>query len=222
MVSDAQHAVIIRYGPGIGAAVADAFAAEGHDLSLVARAQGKIDAAATAFSSRGVKAVGIAADAGDEAALALALHEATDRLGPASVLVYNAAHWRPGPVLGTSAASLVDDFRTCVSGALVAARLLAPAMIQAGRGTILFTGGGLALHPSPEAPSLSIGKAGIRSLSLMLVKELAPHGIRVGTVTIAGSVAPGTPFAPERIADAFLALHRSPPDPATAENVFRG
>ena len=73
-----------------------------------------------------------------------------------------------------------------------------------------------------EAPSLSVGKAGIRALALMLAKELEPNGIRVGTVTIAGEGAVGTPFAPEKVAKAFLALHNTPPDAATAEIVFRG
>jgi len=95
-------------------------------------------------------------------------------------------------------------------------------MIARGGGTLLFTGGGLALHPSPQAPSLSIGKAGLRALALMLAQELAPAGIRVGTVTIAGMVAPGTAFAPQRVAEAFMALHRGAPDPSTAEIVFRG
>lgn len=77
-------------------------------------------------------------------------------------------------------------------------------------------------YPSPQAPSLSVGKAGIRALALMLAEELAPMGIRVGTVTIAGQVEPGTAFAPERIAEACLSLHRGQPDPKTAEIVFTG
>lgn len=99
------------------------------------------------------------------------------------------------------------DFRVCVVGALIAARALAPAMVAEGRGTLLFTGGGFALYPSSSAPSLSIGKAGLRSLALMLAEELRPQGLKVATITIAGSIAEGTPFAPSRIAAAFMAAH---------------
>ena len=56
----------------------------------------------------------------------------------------------------------------------------------------------------------------------MLADELAPHGVRAGTVTVAGTVAPGTAFAPERIAAAFVRLHRTPPDPAGSEIIFDG
>ena len=90
-----------------------------------------------------------------------------------------------------------------------------------GGGSLLFTGGGFAMHPSAGAPTLYIGKGAIRALALMLADELAPQGIRSGTVTIAGAVgANGIP--PERIAEAFIALHRGKPDWASAEIVLRG
>lgn len=222
MTSNKGPAIIIGYGPGVSRAVAKAFAGEGHPLALIARDAAKLDSAVSALGEKGVKAQAFAADAGDATSLTHALDAVRDAYGDAEVLLYNAAFWRHGPVLGTTPESFDADFRVAVTGALVAARALAPAMIAAGRGTLLFTGGGLALYPSPQAPSLSVGKAGIRALALMLAEELAPHGIRVGTVTIAGEVAPGTAFAPEKIAEAFLSLHRGLPDPKTAEVVFTG
>lgn len=215
-------AIIIGYGPGVSGAVAEAFAREGYPLALIARDPAKLDGAIQTLRSKGVDARGFAADAGDAASLTAALAAAKADLGDAEVLHYNAALWRPGPVLETTPESFDADFRIAVTGALVAARALAPAMIAAKRGTLLFTGGGLALYPSPQAPSLSVGKAGIRALAMMLAQELAPHNVRVGTVTIAGEVAPGTAFAPEMIAGAFLDLHRGRPDPATAEIIFDG
>lgn len=222
MTSTKGPAIIIGYGPGVSGAVAEAFAREGHPLALIARDAAKLDAAAAAFRARGIEAQGFAADASNAASLTGALDAVRNRFGDCEVLLYNAAFWRPGPVLETTPESFDADFHVCVTGALIAAQLLAPAMISAGRGTLLFTGGGLALYPSPQAPSLSVGKAGIRALALMLAEELAPKGLRVGTVTIAGEVAPGTAFGPEKIAEAFLALQRGAPDPTTAEIVFRG
>lgn len=215
-------AIIIGHGPGVSGAVAEAFAREGHPVALVARDAAKLDAAVAALAATGIHAQAFAADAGDAASLARALNSARAAMGDPEVMLYNAAVWRPGPVLETTPDSFDADFRVCVTGALVATRLLAPAMIAKGHGTLLFTGGGLALYPSPQAPSLSVGKAGIRALALILAEELAPKGIRVGTVTIAGTVAAGTAFAPEKIAETFMLLHRGAPDPKTAEVVFRG
>jgi NAD(P)-dependent dehydrogenase (short-subunit alcohol dehydrogenase family) len=215
-------AIIIGYGPGVSGAVAEAFAREGYPLALIARDTVKLDAAAAALRSKGFEAQAFTADAGDAAALTAALAAVRTAKGDAEVLHYNAALWRPGPVLATTPESFDADFRIAVTGALVAARAVAPAMIAARRGTLLFTGGGLALNPSPQAPSLSVGKAGIRALAQMLAEELAPHNVRVGTVTIAGEVALGTPLAPEKIAEAFMILHRGPPDPKTTEVVIAG
>lgn len=219
-MTDRTNAVIIGYGAGIGAAVARAFGREGFSLALVARDAAKLAAASTELAEQGHAAAGFAADAGDAASLTAALEAARARFGDPGVLIYNVATWRPGPVLASSADDLLADFRICVAGALVAVRLVVPAMRARGTGSILFTGGGFALFPSPVAPSLSIGKAGIRSLALMLAQELAPAGIRVGTVTVMGQVKPGTRFDPDRIAARFVELHHGRPDPATAEISF--
>ena len=79
-----------------------------------------------------------------------------------------------------------------------------------GKGTILLTGGGLALNPFAEVSSLAIGKAGIRSLAFSLSQELKESGIHVGTVTICGTVEPETHFDPDTIAQSYLALHKQP------------
>lgn len=215
------NALIIGYGPGVGDAVAKMFAREGYSLSLIARNQEKVAEAASKFNSHGGRAQAFSADAGDDRSLTAALQSARSAFGDAEVLVYNAAFWRPGPALDLTADLLIQDLRICVAGALTAARFVAGPMRARSRGSILFTGGGLALYPSASAPSLSIGKAAIRSLSLMLASELVGSGIRVGTVTIAGTVAPNTSLSAERVAEAFLGLHRSPPDPLSAERVLK-
>jgi NAD(P)-dependent dehydrogenase (short-subunit alcohol dehydrogenase family) len=221
IMTDERHAVIIGYGSGIAAAAADAFGREGHALTLIARDRTKVQAGAAELASRGFKSIGLVADAGDPQELSAALGEARLRQGHPTALIYNAAAWRAGPVLGLTDTELVADFRVCVAGALMAARTVAGPMRAQRQGSILFTGGGLALHPSRHAPSLSIGKAGLRLLALMLAEELAPDGVKVGTVTIAGTVAPGTSLSPERVAKALLDLHRDRTDFTRAEIVLQ-
>jgi NAD(P)-dependent dehydrogenase (short-subunit alcohol dehydrogenase family) len=58
--------------------------------------------------------------------------------------------------------------------------------------------------------SLGAGKAALRNLAFSLHADLAPAGIHAGTVTICGTVKPGTAFDPDRIADSFWALHAQP------------
>jgi NAD(P)-dependent dehydrogenase (short-subunit alcohol dehydrogenase family) len=78
-------------------------------------------------------------------------------------------------------------------------------MAHDGRGTILFTGGGLALCPEYGAgvSSLAAGKSALRGFTYALAKEVAPEA---ATVTIAGTVKPGTSFDPYQIAEVYWAL----------------
>lgn len=205
---------VIGFGPGIGAAVARRFAAGGFDVRGLARDPARHEA----LAGPGVTLA--AADAADPASLSAALGSRV------RVLVYNAYRMTP-LVPGPSALTPGDaaaDFAVNVGGALAAIQAVLPGMRAAGQGSILLTGGGLALDPTGwlAAASLAIGKAGIRSLAHALHAELAPEGIHAGTVTIAGAVAPGTAFDPDRIAEAYWQLHMDPPGGFRAEIIFKG
>jgi NAD(P)-dependent dehydrogenase (short-subunit alcohol dehydrogenase family) len=65
--------------------------------------------------------------------------------------------------------------------------------LEAQKGSVLFTGGGLALHPNADAGVLSVGKAAIRAAALVLAADLAPRGVSVHTITIAGLIRPALP-----------------------------
>jgi short-subunit dehydrogenase len=99
-----------------------------------------------------------------------------------------------------------------VVDAVVATQVAAPAMQAAGGGTILFTGGGFADHPVPALATLSLGKAALRSAATILSAELAEARVRVASITIAGPVAPGTPFDPNRIAERYWQIVHSDGD----------
>src|SRR5690606_19887741 len=117
------------------------------------------------------------------------------------------AQHAPGRPMKVPLDELVANFRTNVVGALVAARAVAPAMIERGRGSILFTGGGFATAPAADYTSLSMDKAALRSLTFTLAQELGAHGVHVATVTVHGFVQTGTQYDPGRIARAFVQLH---------------
>ncbi|MBR0655521.1 SDR family NAD(P)-dependent oxidoreductase [Plastoroseomonas arctica] len=205
---------IVGFGAGVGAAVARRFAAGGFDVLGLARDPSRH----AGLAGPGIKMA--MADAADPSSLAQALPAGTE------VLVYNAyaATMAQGGPSSLSPEAITADFAVNVAGALAAARAVLPGMRAAVRGTILFTGGGLALDPTGWLPaaSLAIGKAGLRSLAQTLHAELAPQNIHAGTVTIAGTVAAGTAFDPDRIAEAFWDLHSDPPGGFRAELIFRG
>jgi NADP-dependent 3-hydroxy acid dehydrogenase YdfG len=213
--------VVVGVGPGIGNAVARRFGAAGHPVAVLARKKDALDAFARTLAGEGIRAGAYVADAENPASLKDALAAVDHDHGVVDVLVYNAAVLRPGGPLDVGIEQLVREFRVNVGGALVAAQHVAGAMKARRSGTILFTGGGLALDPWPQMASLAVGKAGIRSLAWSLHKDLKPHGVRVATVTVAGVVQAGAgPLDPAAIAEVFFALHQQPVDGGEAERVI--
>jgi NAD(P)-dependent dehydrogenase (short-subunit alcohol dehydrogenase family) len=213
--------IIVGFGPGVGFGLAKAFGREGFQLALLSRHPSRHADLLAEISNAGFTAKSFAADAGDEKSLLAAIAQTEQELGEAGVLIYNAI--APTFVKPTQLTTeqLVADFRVNVAGALAATRAVLPGMKAHGCGTILFTGGGWALQPWDGAASPSIGKAGIRSLAYTLAQELGGSGIHVGTVTIAGQVAPGTHFDPDKIAEAYLKLHRQPPGKFETEIIYQ-
>jgi short-subunit dehydrogenase len=200
--------VIVGMGEGNGMAIARRFAREGFAIAMVARNEAKLKGYQSTLALDGITAHYFLADAGDEAALKEAFEAIQTQLGTPSVLVYNAAVPRMESVLQTSYDTLVSDFSANVAGAIACVQAVLPAMEAQQRGTLLFTGGGFALYPDPNFVSLSLGKAGIRVLANTLYAALKDSPIKVGTVTICGTVNGDDPkYSSGRIADEYWKLH---------------
>ncbi|GIH77185.1 SDR family NAD(P)-dependent oxidoreductase [Planobispora longispora] len=201
-------AVIIGAGPGIGQAVARRFAREGMPITLVARSDRTLRAAAEAVAPSGVPVVAFAADGADREALRAALDGAAAEHGLPDVVVYNAAIIQADAPGELSVRGHLEAWAVNVVGALNAAAHVAPAMAARGSGTFLVTGG--MPEPEPRYVSLSLGKAGVRTLVELLDREYGPSGVHVASVTVAGPVAPGTGFDPDDIAEHYWRLHTQP------------
>ncbi|MCC6552137.1 MAG: SDR family NAD(P)-dependent oxidoreductase [Polyangiaceae bacterium] len=212
---------VVGAGPGLGLAIARRFGREGFRVALLARSEEKLAGQRDELAAAGIEARAFAADAGSAASLARAFERVRGELGDPSVLAYNAAAVHPAPPSALDPELLIQDLRINVAGALVSAQAVLPAMRARRSGTILFTGGGLALEPFPPVSSLSVGKAGIRSLALSLSKELEPEGIHAATVTVCGFIKPGTRFDPDLIAEEFWNLHAQPAGSWVREITYR-
>ncbi len=219
-----KTAIVVGVGPGMGIAIARRFAREGFRVGLIARDQAKLDQYVAEFARLGAEAFGRSADVCDLPALRSAFDEIQGVLGPATVLVYNGARWHEQKAMEIDPLTFNWDLALCCTGALASAQHVYPAMNKAGRGTILFTGGGLALFPQygAKVSSLTAGKSALRGLTYAMAAELEPEGIHVATVTIAGTVAEGTAFAPDVIADQFWRLHDQERGTWETEIVFDG
>lgn len=198
---------IVGAGPGISMAVAQRFGREGYKIALIARRSDKLNDYIRALSEQDITAESFEADAGVIESLNSVFEQIKSKLGIVDVLIYNAAVTRQGNASTLELNTLMDDFKVNVGGALISSQQVIPDMRVMGQGTILFTGGGLALNPYPDRAALAIGKAALRNLAYSLGAELESEGIFVGTVTIAGFVQPGTHFDPDLIAEKYWLLH---------------
>lgn len=200
---DGRHLLLVGAGPGLGLAVARRFAMGGYRVTLVARSTDGLAGLAGALADTGAEIRTIAADASDPEGLGARIRELYLGDGAPGVIVYNAVIGAPDRLLSSTVAHLQAAYSVDVISAIVVAQVAAPAMRAAGSGTILVTGGGFADHPIPALATVSLGKAALRSVATMLGAELEPDGIRVATLTIAGTIVAGTSFDPERIAERY-------------------
>lgn len=222
---DRPICVIAGAGPGMGLAIAECFAAHGHDIALMARDESRLAHAASALGQQhGVTVHAISLDLADPDAIAPAFQKVRDRMGDPGVLVYNAARWHESPAMALSPDTFARDLALSVGGALACAQQVFGAMQARGEGTMLFTGGGLALNPQygRGVASLTAGKSALRGLVYAMAGELAEAGVHAATVTIAGTVAPGSAFDPGRIADVFWQLHAQVRPEWSVEVVYDG
>ncbi len=213
--------IVAGAGPGMGTAIASRFAREGFEVALIAREVARLEAIAREVRSHDVNVSTWTADLCDIASVARAFEGIARDHGSPDVLVYNGARWHEQPAIEMDAASFNSDLALCATGALVCAQHVFQGMKARGSGSILFTGGGLALHPERGAgiASLAAGKAALRALTYALAGELADVGIHVATVTIDGMVVPGTALDPALIAEHYWSLHAEPPGRWRTEHI---
>jgi NADP-dependent 3-hydroxy acid dehydrogenase YdfG len=201
--------VIVGAGPNLGLAVAKRFGSEGLAVGLVSRNQSKLDDLAAQLESDGIRASGAAADIRDAGALTTAITTLADELGPIEVLEYSPLPAREfmKPILETDVDDVRGPLEFSVLGAVAAARAVLPPMIEAGRGTILFTTGGAAINPYPQRAGVGISFAAEVAYARMLHDELADKGVHVAHTAIGGSIAPGGDHEPDDVAEVLWRRH---------------
>src|SRR6476469_9078161 len=94
------------------------------------------------------------------------------------------ARRRSTPALAIEYAELRDILEIEVVGALAAAKAVMPAMIDKGRGTVIFSSATAAFRGSAGNPLYAIGKFGLRALTQSLAKAYAKEGVHVAHVRL--------------------------------------
>jgi short-subunit dehydrogenase len=203
---------IVGAGPGLGAAVARRFGAEGFAVGLISRNQDRADGLAAQLVGEGIPAKGFSADVRNPAALAKTLEAVNETLGPIEVLQYSPLPQKDfmRPVLETTPADLVGPVEFSIYGPVAAVHQVVPGMRFLGqdRGTVLFVNGGTALVPRAHLTGTSVAFAGLSAYAQLLHEVLGEEGIYVAQLVIGGGIIPGDKEKdPEVLAAALWDMH---------------
>jgi uncharacterized protein len=158
---------------GLGQAIARALAERGATLTLTGRRAEVLEPLAAEVSGRA-----LAADLADPAAPARLLAEA----GEVDVLVANAGLPGSGALNSFSVEEIDRALNVNLRAPMLLARELTPAMVDRGRGHLVFMSSLSGRAASTGSSVYSATKFGLRGFGLALREDLAPRGVGVSVI----------------------------------------
>jgi hypothetical protein len=186
-------ALVTGASAGLGHDFAHLFAADGHDVILVARRRDRLEALAGDLQARhGVRATPFDVDLAAPAAAARLVAFLRDGGHAVDFLVNNAGFGAVGDFAGMDLARVLGMLQVNVTALVELTRLLLPDMLARGRGRILNVGSTAGFQPGPFMATYYASKAFVNSFTEALAWELRGSGV---TATLSCPGATATEFA---------------------------
>ncbi|WP_321396510.1 SDR family oxidoreductase [Emcibacter sp.] len=173
-----KHAVVTGGGRGIGAAIADALAAEGVRLTLLGRNEEVLKAKAETLPD----AVPLACDVTNRDAVEDIFGKARENYGPVDILVNNAGAAHPSPFMKTSPDDLQAMLDVNLMGPWHCIQAALPDMLEKGNGRIVNIASTAALIGYKYVTAYSAAKHAVQGMTRSLALELANKGITINSV----------------------------------------
>jgi len=178
-----KTALVTGASRGIGRAIAEAYAAAGADVALVARDTEKLAEVADLVESSGRKALVLPCDVTDRDAVVRAVAEVLGVFGQLDVVVNNAG--------GTSFMAPFGDLRFSgwekvmrlnVDSIVHVCQAVGPHLLERRRGSVINVASVAALQGTPGLAPYGASKAAVVSLTRSLAMEWGPAGVRVNAL----------------------------------------
>jgi 3-oxoacyl-[acyl-carrier protein] reductase len=183
-----KTALILGGSKGLGRGVADALAAEGVAVALVARGQEALDRAVSEITSRDAKAVGFAADLANWPSLEDAANAARRQLGAIDILLNNSGGPPPSGVVGVSAKVWEEQFNAMVLPLFRITDLLIGDMRARKWGRIINVASTSVVEPIAAIGVSNTLRSAVIGWAKTLATEVARDGVTVNTI-LPGAIA---------------------------------
>lgn len=172
----------------------------------------RAEAVAAEIEALGVRAVAVQADVGDHASISAAFAEATEKLGPVTLLVNNAGNAGPSATMGhsplfweTAPEEWDRYFRTNLQGVMNCCHVALPAMVAQKKGRIVTVVSDAGRIGEARLAAYAAAKAGAGGFVRSIAKEAGRFGITCNAISLS-TLEPA--MDPEQLRQ-FLASDRS-------------
>lgn len=177
-------AIITGAGQGIGAAIAEGYAAEGCKVLITGRTFSKVDEIANKIKSAGGEAIPMEAVAGEHEQSVATVERAISEWGRVDALVNNAHSFTDYLPLNDPKMEehCKIDFQSAFFGSLQLMQLCYPHMVKQGGGSVINMGSSFGIRCEPGFLAYAASKEAIRALTRTGAREWGKDKIRVNTI----------------------------------------
>lgn len=176
-----QVAIVTGAGKGIGRASALAIAQAGADVVLAARTQADLDRVAAEIRDLGRRALPIACDVADEAALDRLVQAALAEFGRITILVNNAGGAGPNDPRRLPAKDFAAVLAWNVAPAYALIQKCARPMRDAGGGAVVNISSTAARYAQKRFSAYGAAKAALNQMTRNLAQDFAPQ-VRINAI----------------------------------------
>ncbi|MEV0792541.1 SDR family NAD(P)-dependent oxidoreductase [Kribbella sp. NPDC050459] len=181
-----RTALITGASRGIGAAVAQRFAAEGARVVLAHHPRADMTAFAEELAARlrgdGGEAVALPVDLGTIDGPAALVEAARQAMGPLDIVVANAAATGRGAAVELDVEQFDAVQAVNTRGTWLLARAAYPDLVASGHGSLITVSSVMVATGQPGAVHYTASKAAILGMTRTLAREWGPDGIRVNAI----------------------------------------
>ncbi len=172
-----RTAIVCGASSGLGLASAEALAAEGANVAMLARRRDQVQREAERLGALALR--GDVAVPGD---LERLVETTLEAFGGLDILVWNSGGPPPGPATAIEDEALEAAFETLLLAAVRLVRLSLPHIEQSDQGRIVFVTSSAVKEPVPHLALSNVIRPGVVGYAKTLARELGPNGVTVNCV----------------------------------------